>query len=382
MLESLPIVEVLFFALTIISSIVYVILLSRIMDGWDDTPEWDIPKNYVGRTHVSIVIAARNEENNILNCLKSILRCNYPKSSYEIIVVDDHSSDNTNKLVTDLNHPSITILQLKEKEGKKSALEKGIHSAKGELILCTDADCLVPENWITAFSSFYEKTGAKCIAAPIIYDVNKSILQRFQYLDALNNMCVTANGIKKQSYYMANGANLGFTKSSFVELDGYEGNKNYASGDDMFLIQKIAQTYPGGVSFLKSRDTLVTTLPEKTFSDLVKQRTRWATKSKAYLNPDISKIQGFVFYFVLMILLNLVLSPLGTGLSLFGFMFSLFIKWTMDYLYLNKLADYFGEREPLKAFFPASLGFMFYILFAGFKALRPTKYEWKGRQTA
>ena len=382
MLESLPVFEILFFAVTVISSIVYVILLSRIMDGWDATPEWEVPKEYIGKTRVSIVIAARNEEKNILNCLESILNCNYPGSLYEIIVVDDNSTDQTFKIVNDLQNPSVSIMQLKNREGKKSALEKGIESAKGEFILCTDADCIVPENWISSFSSFHEKTGSQCIAAPIIYDADKSILQRFQFLDALNNMCVTANGIQKQSYFMANGANIGFTKSSFIDVDGYSGNKQYASGDDMFLIQKIAQNYPGKVSFLKSKEAVVTTLPEKTISDLIKQRTRWATKSKAYLNPTITKIQGFVFYFVILILINLVLAPLGSGLSLFGFLFSLFIKWTMDFMYLNKLSDYFGEREPLKAFFPASLGFMFYILFAGFKALRPTKYQWKGRQTA
>jgi len=333
------------------------------MDGWDDTQEWEVPENYIPQKKVSIVIAARNEENCIQKCIDSILKNNYPKSLFEIIIVNDHSEDSTAQKVKEYSDSNITLVNLSEVSGKKYALEAGIKQASGEIIACTDAN------------------GSKCIAGPINYDCDKSLLQRFQFLDALNNMCVTANGIRKKSYYMANGANLFFSKAVFQEVGGYSNKAKLASGDDMFLIQEIANRYPNNVHFLKSNQATVLTQPESSLQNLKEQRTRWATKSKSYINKKIMRIQGFVFVFVLLILISLISIPIGSRLSLFGFLFALFIKWSMDYLYLSKLSDFFENREPLKSFFGASLGFFGYILFAGWKALRPTKYKWKGRST-
>lgn len=351
------------------------------MDGWDDTPEWDIPDNYVPKTKVSVVIAARNEEKHIGECIDSILRNKYPGHLFEIIIVDDHSEDNTQAVVHSYPQSNIKLIRLEDGNGKKSALVLGIKHATGTLIACTDADCVTPEKWLLSLASFQESTDANCIAGPIAYQVNKTLIQRFQYLDALNNMCVTANGIRKNTYHLANGANLIFTKDVFEHIGGYPEKEKHASGDDVFLIQKIAEENPTKVRFLKSKDTIVLTKPELNLKDLKQQRIRWATKSKSYKNPNIIRIQGFVFAFVLILFVNLFLSPLGSGLSFFGFLLALFIKWTMDYLYLSKMADFFGERDPLKSFFGASLGFIYYILFTGFKALFPTKYNWKGRDT-
>lgn len=381
MISYLSILEISIFVLAIILSIGYIILLTRIIEGWDNTEIWGTPSNFSPSTKVSIIIAARNEEENITQCLKSILNCLFPHQHLEIIVVNDHSSDTTAQKVKDLNHPCVTLINLTQKTGKKNALTLGIENSSGNIIGYTDADCIVPKNWLMSFVSYFELNGPKCIAGPITYLYDKSTLQRFQYIDALNNMCVTANGIQKGIYYMANGANLFFSKQAFDETGGYNNNLNLASGDDMFLIQAIANLYPKKIAFLKSPEAIVQTQPEKTFSALKTQRTRWATKSKSYTNKNIMRIQGFVFVFVVIIILNLILSPIGSSLCLFGFLFALFIKWTMDYLYLSKIADFFNDKKPLKSFFGASIGFIGYILFAGWKALRPTKYNWKGRET-
>ena len=135
------------------------------------------------------------------------------------------------------------------------------------------------------------------------------------------------------------------------------------------------------ISFLKSKKAIVLTQPETTFEGLINQRSRWATKSKAYANKSIIRIQGFVFFLVILIIFNFLFVPFGTGLSLYGLLIALLIKWFIDYKYLLKLSSYFGDSSPLKSFFSASLGFMIYIIFTGFKALSPTTYNWKGRKT-
>ena len=382
MFQYFHFIEILLFIVSTLFAIGYILLLSKIIDGWDDTLDWEIPKNFKPNTKVSVIVAARNEEKSINTCIQSILDCNYPKDMLEVIVVNDHSEDETERIVKTLDCCNLTLINLDDVKGKKSALEKGIGIASGTLIACTDADCTVSQDWLMLAVSYFEENDLKCIAGPISYLCDNSILQRFQYLDALNNMCVTANGIQKQSYYMANGANLFFTKKVFEEVGGHDLNSKLASGDDMFLIQKISDKYPHKVAFIKTKEAIVSTLPETTLAELINQRTRWATKSKAYTNKMIIRIQGFVFCFVVLIILSLVLSVFGSRLSLFGFLLALFIKWTIDYLYLSKLADFFNDRKPLKSFIPASIGFLSYIVFAGWKALVPTKYNWKGRKVS
>jgi cellulose synthase/poly-beta-1,6-N-acetylglucosamine synthase-like glycosyltransferase len=355
--------------------------LSNILDGWNETEEWKTPNNYIPKTIISVVIASRNEEKFIGQCIESILSCNYPKELYEIIIVNDHSEDKTAEVIKNFNETNVLLLNLEETFGKKNALELGIKRAKGKLIACTDADCQVPTEWLRSFANHFENTQSQCIAGPISYFHDNSLLQRFQYLDALNNMCVTVNGIKRKSYYMGNGANLFFTKDAFLEIGGYQRNAEYASGDDMFLIQEIASRYPDNISFLKSKKAIVKTQPETSFLDLVNQRTRWATKSKAYSNKNIIKIQGFVFYFVSLILLNLLVAAFGVGACMIGLILAILIKLAMDNVYLSKLASYFGDRSPMNSFIGASLAFMIYIIFAGIKALLPTAYNWKGRKT-
>lgn len=381
MFQSPHFIELLLFGTTIFFSIGYVILLFRIKEGWDKTMDWEIPNNFLPTTKVSIVIAARNEEKSIDKCLKSILKSNYPTKLYEIIVVNDHSEDETVSKVKTFESENVRLLNLDIGKGKKSALEAGIEVASGELIVCTDADCIVPKDWLMTIVSFFEHNHPKCIAAPIAYKYDGSLLQRFQYLDALNNMCVTANGIKKKSYFMANGANLIFTKSIFNEIGGYNEKQQYASGDDMFLIQKIAKRYPDAVSFLKSDKATVSTLPETSLVGFLNQRARWATKSKAYTNKNIMKIQGFVFSFVLLIFTNLLFGLLGSRISFFGLLIAVLLKLAIDYLYLSKMAVFFKDRTPLKSFFGTSLAFLIYILFAGWKAIWPSSYKWKGRIT-
>lgn len=195
-------------------------------------------------------------------------------------------------------------------------------------------------------------------------------------------MAVAANGIYKKSYSMANGANLAYEKSLFNELNGFEGSKQIASGDDMHMIQLATILDPESVRYLKSKDAIVFTKPENSLNDLISQRKRWATKTKSYSDKRIMKIQGYVFFFVLLLLFNLCLSFFGSGLSFFGLLFGLFIKLAIDYMYLTKLQEYFESKDALKSFLPASLMFSGYILIAGWWALFPSPYKWKGRDTS
>ena len=355
-------------------------MIYRILSGWESISEWKIPFNYSPSTSISVIIAARNEEENIKVCLESILKCDFPNNLLEIIVVDDASMDDTSALVNSIESDSIQLIHSDQNIGKKGAIRLGINSSKGNLIITTDADCRVNTQWLKSILSYYEKSEARLIAAPVQYDINKSVIQRFQYIDGINNMAVTANGILNKSYFMANGANLAYEKSLFNELNGFEGSKQLASGDDMHMIQSAANLDPNSVRYLKSQDAIVYTAPQTNLNDLINQRKRWASKTKYYSDKRIIKIQGYVFLFVLLLILNLGLSFFGSKLSFLGFFFGLFIKLSIDYIYLAKLHKYFNSKDVLVSFFPASFMFLAYILLAGWWALFPSSYKWKGRK--
>lgn len=354
-------------------------MISRILTGWDRTPEWITPQKYSPSTFTSIIIAARNEEKSIKACIESILKCDFPRDLFEIIVIDDASTDSTSVEIDSITDSNIRFIHSDQNIGKKGALSLGIKLSKGNLIITTDADCHVGNQWLKSIVSYYEHSKARLIAAPIQYDIDKSVIQRFQYIDCINNMAVTANGILNNAYFMANGANLAYEKSLFNELDGFEGSEAIASGDDMFMIQEAAKLDSSSVRFLKSKDAIVFTQPEESISSLIQQRKRWATKTKSYSDKRILKIQGYVFFFVSLLLFNLVFSFIGTGLSFFGFLFGLFIKLAIDYMYLAQLEEYFKSKDALKSFLPASLMFIGYIMSATWWALFPSKYKWKGR---
>ena len=354
-------------------------MISRILSGWLNTPEWTNYQSHKPITKISVIIAARNEEKNIKKCIESIVSCDYPSHLLQIIVINDASTDDTLREIKSIRSGVVTLLNTEQNEGKKAALELGIRSSTGQLIITTDADCEVQKNWLLSIVSFYKKSKATLIAAPIQYSISKSIIQRFQYIDGINNMAVTANGITKKSYFMANGANLAFEKALFLELNGYDKSKDIASGDDMFMIQSAAAIHPSKVRFLKSKEAVVFTQPERNLADLMTQRKRWATKTKSYSDKRIMKIQGYVFFFIILLIANLLLSPIGSGLSFFGFLFGLFIKLSIDYMYLSQISKYFPSKDALKSFLPASFMFLIYIILAGWWALFPSQYRWKGR---
>jgi len=303
----------------------------RILTGWEGTSEWTIPNRYTPSTFVSIIIAARNEEKSIKECINSILKSDFPHDSYEIIVIDDASTDNTSQQIKSIQDPRVRCILSNQNIGKKGAISLGIGLANGALIITTDADCIVQKYWLKSLVSYYETSKARLIAAPVQYNINKSLIQRFQYIDCINNMAVTANGILNNAYFMANGANLAYEKTLFTELNGFEGSNDVASGDDMFMIQEAAKLNPSSVRFLKSKQAIVFTQPETSISSLIQQRKRWATKTKT------------------------------------------------DYMYLAKIHEYFKSKDALKSFLPASIMFLGYIILAAWWAIFPSVYTWKGR---
>ncbi len=368
------------FELAVLVAACYVILTAYISFRWQHLPETIIP-DALSSVSVSVIVPARNEARHIIACLNSILRQQYPSHQFEIVVIDDHSEDDTAVLVKSLTDPRIKLLSAAAgQKGKKHALTLGITQASGELIVTTDADCIVPEQWLASIVSVYVGQQAAFIASPVVFSKGTSGLEHFQELDFLGTMILTGVGIQQAWFYLSNGANLAFPKAVFAELGGYKGVDNLASGDDLLFLHKVVQRYPEKVRFNKSREAIVATEPEKRFRDFFWQRIRWAGKSGAYTDRRLQLLLGLVFSLSFFVLFGPLVAAFW-GKALWRSYFAVAgLKILGDYLILETGMRYFGRTDLRRSFPVSQLYHLFYVSIIGPLSLLLKKYPWKGRK--
>ena len=340
---------------------------------------------------ISVIIAARNEEKNIGSCLFSIIKQTYPENSFEIIVVNDHSSDGTVSVVNSFKKSNIKIINLEDFTGatilnsyKKAAIELAIGMAKGNLIVTTDADCVVTRKWLETIAAFYSEYDPIFIAAPVVYSNPLTsdstflrLLKIFQSLDFLSLQGITAASVSTRFHNMCNGANLAYTKRVFEKVNGFEGIDGIASGDDMLLMHKIQRVYPDKVGFIKSTNVIVETQPVNSFKEFINQRIRWASKADKYTDPKITLVLLLVYFFNLWILICGACSFFSLR-YFYVFILLLIVKTTAELYFLFPVATFFGRRKLLWWFFPAQPFHIFYIVVAGWLG-KFGSYQWKER---
>ena len=365
-------------AISLFFSLAYFLLMIRYSLDWNRLEEFHSSgKSY--KVKVSVIVIARNEAANIAGCLKSIAAQTYPKELVEILLVDDQSGDNTVEIASNLGIEQLKILTNKSLTGKKQLLSYAISLSEAELIICTDADCQVPQGWINQLIGLYVEHDAKFIAAPVQFSYNKTLFQKFQALDFLGMMAITGAGIKGAYLYMCNGANLAYPKAVFQEMGGFEGIDKKASGDDMLLMQKIALKYPNQIYFLKNRDAIVITKPAISLREFWQQRLRWASKSGDYPQKLATVQLALVWLFMFSLALTFIFAFFEPYLFLILFI-SFLIKIIADFVLLNSATAYFNKKNLLRIFLPAVFLHCAYVLTVGFMAIFKRKYNWKGRE--
>ena len=373
--------------LSILFALGYLVLLIIYTRDWKKMPEF-FPKNHVLDTiKVSVIIIARNEQENIIPCLKSIQGQDYPIKDFEIILVDDHSEDETIGRAEQLQITNLKILRLsdcikandKVISFKKKAIEFAIKNSNGELLIFTDADCEVSKEWISEFVKAYQSTNAQMIAAPVVFWKEENFIQKFQSLDFLGMMLITAACIKGKYHYMCNGANLAYSRKIFESVSGFEGNDHFASGDDIFLMQKIAKRNPEDIFFLKSKKSIVKTKAQTDYRSFVKQRLRWGTKSSAYEVLSTKLQLLLVWIFMMNILISISMVVLNPKIGILMLTFQILIKSIADYILLKSAVNYFERKDLMDIFIPSVFTHWFYILTIGFLSIIKVKFNWKGR---
>jgi glycosyltransferase involved in cell wall biosynthesis len=185
----------------------------------------------------TIVVPFRNEADNLPLLLDSISKLNYPNDLFEVILVDDESKEKFKVQSLKFKVSILNNIRVSSSP-KKDAIVSAMQFVKSDWIITTDADCVVPENWLLTLDNYIQNHEVSMIAGAVTYDCSNSFLRQFQQLDlaSLQGATIGSFGIGKG--FMCNGANLAYTKLLFEELNGFNGNDKIASGDDVFLLQK------------------------------------------------------------------------------------------------------------------------------------------------
>lgn len=364
--------------ITICLLFIYSFLILYYRAGWQELKPFS-KTDHESSIKISVIIPARNEEENIAKLLSSIEKQTYPSHLYEVIVVDDHSTDNTATIVSSYQFAKVINLGFDNINSyKKKAIETGITVATGDLIVTTDADCIVKEHWLKTIASFKEKTNSVFVASPVMMEYRSNILQTFQALDFLVLQGITAASVQKRIHNMCNGANLAYERKAFFDVDGFTGIDHIASGDDMLLMQKIAQRFPGKISYLLSKDAIVTTQAAKTWKEFFSQRIRWASKATNYNDLKIFSAL-FVVYFFNCTLLALFITGFWLPFLWLGLVSILIIKTIIELIFLYPVAKFYNEQKLLSRFPFFQPLHILYTVIAGWLGVFGS-FEWKGRR--
>ncbi|HAF30137.1 MAG TPA: hypothetical protein DCG75_13940 [Bacteroidales bacterium] len=355
---------------------IYSIIILMFVMGWVKLKK-NVFKPIVNPISVSIVIACRNEEHHIIPLIESLIRQTYPKNKTEIIIVDDHSDDNTFNIVNERikKHEFIKIIRLPMNNSrKKDALTFGIKSSVSDIIITTDADCIMNENWITSLVSYYLTFKPQILSAPVCIKNERLMFQKFQALEFLSLIGTGAGAIGINHPIMSNGANLLFEKSVFIEADLQH---NYASGDDVFLMQYAKSNFQNAIHFIKSKDAIVYTKAAKSINEFFNQRIRWTSKSKAYKDFDII-LTALIVAFTNLTLIFCLFFSIWNHPVFIKFISIFIIKSVFDLLILIPVSRFFNQQRLLWLFFPLQVIYPFYIVYTVFFGLLGN-FQWKNR---
>lgn len=327
---------------------------------------------------VTLLIPFRNEAKSIDRLSSNIKKLNYP--NLEVLLIDDHSEDISFELLQESlrKNENVQIVR-SEKTGKKRALEFGVNEAKSQIILCSDADCEFSEFWVEKMVLPFQEPKVQLVAGTVLTERGAGFLEAFQTLDWASILLLTNYSFVHQNPLMCSAANLAYRKGAFEQVNGYEGNREFASGDDEFLLKKIHKEYGRGAClYLTSAETLVKTKPEPTWDSLINQRVRWASKWKAHFSFSHALSAAGAFLTQLIWIGSAYLVFLGAkGIVAFGLVW--LIKIAAEKLSLGKVLKMLDAQPSNISMLQTSLVHPFYVLRVGIAALSG-KFTWKGRE--
>ncbi|NOY50708.1 MAG: glycosyltransferase [Chlorobi bacterium] len=363
------------------SAFAYLAVMVIITLGWYKTAEF-FAESPSFSSKISVVVAIRNEAGNILNLLRSIASQSLSTSLFELIIVDDNSTDAGTGIIEGFmkSHGHLNIRVVKSGgQGKKQALRKGFDLVENELVFTTDGDCVLHESLLELYLSFFEThKELKLAFGAVVYSRGKGLLNRVFRLEFSSLVASGAASAGIGLPLMANGANMAFKLSAYKKIAAGLTGAEYASGDDVFLVHGIAKGFgAAAVGFVKNKNALVETHAPRNAASFLNQRIRWGSKAKAYKSIWPALVATVVFLFNFMISVSAVLSVYRTWFLAVFVLFTL-LKFLVDLPLSRNFSKYFRQEKDYYLLFPLEFIYPFYIVAS---ALYPLLFgfNWKGR---
>lgn len=362
--------------LVIILITVFMYFFLSLLIFWERIPTDTKVNRSIG---VTVLIPVRNEEKTIARLLNAINNQCFPMYLLEVLVIDDHSEDNTleevNQVSKHVKYSLKTIKLQKDQYGKKIASTIGNQHAKFDLILCTDADTVPGEDWVSLMTGKLSEGQMKMVSGPVMMH-GSSVLEQLQILEFSGLIGFGAISIYLDRPTMCNGANMAYHKQAFAHVGGYMNNLHIATGDDEFLLRKIEAEFPGQIGFVKTRQAIVSTSAKSTVQELWVQRIRWISKWNLHrsLRVYLLSIVSFSWFAGLgwFLVSLLIKEPLA-----------LLISWSVLFVslvsFLRATNQFFGNKVSYWLYMLLLLIYPYYAVVLGIASIFGS-YSWKGRQ--
>ncbi len=336
---------------------------------------------------LTVVIPVRNEATTLPNLLHDLAEQTNAEGeplAFAVLVIDDASTDDTLARANDFQSANLrlSVLSLDVPAGfvgshKKLALAQAIDATQSEVVVTTDGDCRVGPLWLSTIQQHFAQHQSLLISGPVAFTHERSLFERLQTIEFASLIGTGAACLQAGRPTMGNGANLAFTRAAFLEVDGYAGNLHVPSGDDEFLLQKIAERFPDRVSFLKRTEATVRTYAKPSVGEFYQQRKRWASKWSLHRRYSVAALAMFIFTYHLSVLLVVFLMLFGQypgwilGLQLLP-------KVVLEFLFLRSVLAVMKKRLSGTLFLLMQLIYSPYAVFFGLRA-NFGGYRWKNR---
>lgn len=350
---------------TILISAIYFSLIALFIKGWNQTPTFHFRNDLPSKTEISVVVACRNEAENLPTLLKALK--NQSIDSFQLILIDDYSTDSTFEIMKQAQKIFENILILKSTNyGKKQALKLGIENSKNDLIITTDADCSPTPQWLETIIQFQIQTKSDLIIGPVAIHPANTLFEKMQQLEFLSLVSSGAGAAGIGQAIVCNGANLAFQKQTWLDnFTKLQIKSN--SGDDIFLLHALKKQN-GNIHFLKAKEAIVRTKACATTHSFFKQRQRWASKAPLYTDFATIVVAIIVFAVSLLQLILFVGSFISSEFLLYLTMLTV-SKLIVDSYFLFQTALFFGQKITAKAFFTLAVIYPFYIVYSAISGI-------------
>jgi cellulose synthase/poly-beta-1,6-N-acetylglucosamine synthase-like glycosyltransferase len=323
----------------------------------------------------TVIVAARNEEDKILDCLVSLNELQYPEGKLDIIIVNDNSTDNTGKIIDSYitGKPKFrTIIpagKIGNLKGKTNALAHALKIAQGEIVLTTDADCTPPKLWAKSVVSYFQKDVGMVLGYTT--QSGDEPFYGMQAIDFLYLQTVAAGGANLNKPMSCIGNNMAYRKCAYEELGGYE-NIPFSITEDMKLMMTLHEEKKYKIVYPLDKDALMISKPLASYKEIYWQKKRWGVggvDSKIY--GYMTMASGYVAK-ICMLLLPFLFSAAALYLSIF--------KIFIDYFFIQQIYRQLNLKLKISHFIAFEIYFIIYVLLIPIIVLPSRRVKWKGRE--